>query len=179
MLTRIVAKKKDGTLMKGMTGDFLPFRNFFHILDEKQQDKVVQVAVDDLKAVFFVRRLEGNRKAHHTAKRTIGQEKDSPGKKIKVIFLDGEAVEGYTYGFDFEQLGFFLIPLDSHENNERIFVVRSSVKEIISEDKSGGLSGDLTEIPCQSCGKGMEPVWQYCPFDGSKLQGVRPLSHQE
>ena len=64
-MLKIVAKKKDGSMIKGTTGDFLPYRNMFHLSPEGDPSTSVQVFVDDLKAVFFVKMFEGCKTPHN------------------------------------------------------------------------------------------------------------------
>ncbi len=56
--------------------------------------------------------------------------KPLPGKKVQVKFTDGEILLGYTQGYDPKRTGFFLLPVDPESNNERIFVVLSSLEHI-------------------------------------------------
>ncbi len=171
MLTKIVAKKKDGTMLKGMTGDFLPYRNSFHMSAADAPDDSTDVLVDDLKAVFFVKRLEGSKSPHNRP-----PERSLPGvmsteRRICVTFTDNEDIEGYTHSFHLDRLGFFLKPIDPNDNNERIFVVLSSVKKILSDGKEIDLnSGAVSEKICELCGKKLDLRWKYCPFDGTKIK---------
>ena len=47
-----------------------------------------------------------------------------------MIFRDSEVITGYTFGYDPGRSGFFVMPTDEASNNERIFVVRSAVREV-------------------------------------------------
>lgn len=171
MLTKIVAKKKDGTMLKGMTGDFLPYRNSFHMTLAGGIEDSIDVLVDDLKAVFFVRRLEGSRTPHNRPPDRSLAGITSAERQICVTFADGEAIEGTTHSFHLDRLGFFLKPIDPADNNERIFVVLSSVKTILSDGQEIDLnSGAVSEKVCELCGKKLDLRWKYCPFDGTKIK---------
>ena len=83
--------------------------------------------VGELKAIFFVKTFEGN--PQH-------DENDDPaqgtpgGRRIRVVFKDGEVIVGTTQGYDRSRPGFFVIPLDKACNNERCFVVASATQEV-------------------------------------------------
>ena len=51
-------------------------------------------------------------------------------ESLKVRFLDGETIVGYTMGYSPDRMGFFLVPADSKGNNERIFVVKSATEKV-------------------------------------------------
>ena len=50
--------------------------------------------------------------------------------KTIVEFYDGEEIWGYSQGYQSESPGFFLFPADPQDNNQKIFVVRSSLVNI-------------------------------------------------
>jgi len=169
MLTKIVAKKKDGAMLKGSTGDFLPYRNIFHMGIDGSPDSNVEVLVDDLKAVFFVKKLEGSKAPHNRPPVKSGGMPVE--RQIRVTFMDNEVIEGYSHSFHLDRLGFFMNPIDPNDNNERIFVVLSYVKSILSDGKTIDLNtGSMSEKTCELCGKKLDLRWKYCPFDGTKIK---------
>ncbi len=52
------------------------------------------------------------------------------GRKVRVLFTDGELLVGTTQGYDARRPGFFVFPADTESNNERIFVVRGAIQQI-------------------------------------------------
>ncbi|MFZ3063116.1 MAG: hypothetical protein WA148_05180, partial [Actinomycetota bacterium] len=84
------------------------------------------VNISDLKAVFFVKSLEGF--PEYKEKKEFTE--TAPGRKIKVEFLDGEVIAGTTTGYSQERQGFFLFPVDPESNNLRIYVVSAAVKKV-------------------------------------------------
>jgi hypothetical protein len=124
MLVKIVAKFQDGTLMKGQTSDFLPNKKSFHISTANGQ--VININIEQLKAVFFVKDFTGNKQYKDDYKDVV----PGGGKKIRVKFTDGELMVGYTQGYAPNRPGFFLVPADQRSNNQRIFVVSSAVEKI-------------------------------------------------
>ena len=124
MANKIVVKLKDNTLLKGQTNNFFPSKTFFHL--QQINGEQTEVVIEDLKAIFFVKDYDGdkNRKKTYTDKVAGG------GRKIRVKFLDGETVVGYTTGYSSDRSGFYMVPADLKGNNERIFVVKSATEEI-------------------------------------------------
>jgi hypothetical protein len=135
----VVVRFRDGRVLKGTTRDFLPAKAMFHIHPVDSQE-AVEVMVQDLKAVFFVRRLGGDPN-YNEYKDLPEQNVSSLGKKIGVVFVDGEILAGYTHSYNASNPGFFLTPVDPKSNNVRVFVVRDSVKEV----KLGAQADELTK----------------------------------
>jgi Family of unknown function (DUF6982) len=127
-MNRIVARFQDGRLMKGFTTDFLPTRDHFHMTLEEQgaAAKPVEVRVPELKAVFFVKSFTGNPEHNRTNEAAPG----ALGRRLRVVFKDGEVMVGTTQGYDRTRPGFFVIPVDTTGNNERCFVVAAATKDV-------------------------------------------------
>ena len=126
-MNRIVARFQDGRVLKGFTNDFLPGKSQFHMtLGEHGGGAApVQVQVPELKALFFVKTFEGD--SRHQVSNDPAQA--SPGRKLRVVFKDGEVMVGTTQGYDRSRPAFFVIPVDKG-NNDRCFVVASAVQEV-------------------------------------------------
>jgi hypothetical protein len=125
---KIVVHEKSGNVLKGTTADFLPKRPLFHLsVGETHGEAMKKIFIDDLKAVFFVKDFSGN-KDYKGTKGSDGL--PGSGKKIRAVFKDGETISGYTHVFNMDQPGFFLIPLDKKSNNERVFIVFSSLSTL-------------------------------------------------
>ena len=124
MSNKIVARFKDGKLMKGTTSDFFPKKNTFHI--NLKNGEIVSIVKEELKALFFVRDFEGNK----THKEIYTDVVPGGGRKVMVEFNDGEKIVGFSQGCSPNLEGFFLIPADTKSNNERIYVVTSATKKI-------------------------------------------------
>jgi|GEM_PF-403340 len=170
MKTKIVAKRKDGRLLKGTTGNFLPYRNIFHISPDESPETTAEVLTDDLKAVFFVKDLEGSRTPHNRPPEYSAPDKTIE-KEISVTFRDNEVINGFTHSFHLDRLGFFIRPADPNDNNERIFVVLSSVKTIMFDNKLIDIGTVFqTERTCEACGKKLELSWKFCPYDGTRAR---------
>jgi hypothetical protein len=118
-----------------MTHDFGPQKKVFHVSTVEKHGrtvdgKVYEVALSELKAVFFVKSLEG-RRGPPSLKGLLEEKFEAPGlMKVRITFLDGEVLVGTTHGYTPEREGFFVTPLERDSNNLRIFVVSSAVKKI-------------------------------------------------
>ena len=127
---KIVVRYPDGRLEKGTTADFFPNKDLFHLapLGAQPGSKPLEIRISDLKAVFFVRDFAGNR--DYNDRKEFEPGKPVTGRKIKVVFKDGELMVGTTQGYQPNRPGFFVIPADEKSNVERCFVVTASTKEV-------------------------------------------------
>lgn len=127
MEQKIVVHMKKGTIHKGITHDFDPDEVAFHVLPAEGGGVPIKVRVDDMKALFWVRDYLGNRR--FVARRDFS-EVDGAGHKAIATFLDGEEIWGTLERKVDDASGFFLFPADRRDNNVRIFVNRSALKEL-------------------------------------------------
>lgn len=128
----VVVHFKNGRLLKGYTHDFTPTKENFHLTSEKAEDRghIYKIETADLKAIFFVKTLEGNK--NYKEKKTFDEVDTSHlrGMKIKIEFADGETVRGISLGYSKNRNGFFIIPVDPKSNNERIYVLANAVRNV-------------------------------------------------
>lgn len=129
---KVVAHYVDGRLLKGYTHDFTPARDTFHLTSQIEEDfgTTYEVKMPDLKAVFFVKTWKGC--LTYKEKKRFDETDTSHlrGLKIKVVFKDGETIRGVSLGYSKTKKGFFVLPLDPRSNNERIYVVAATVREV-------------------------------------------------
>jgi hypothetical protein len=118
-------------MVKGSTSDFVPAKEFFHVASSEAPNgtKPTLVQVKDLKAIFFVKDFTG--RPDYTPKNEFEGDKAPAGRKIKVVFADGEVIVGTTQGYQPGRPGFFMVPADQADNNiERCYVVSAATSEI-------------------------------------------------
>lgn len=129
-MNKVVARFADGRMIKGMTADFFPGKDLFHVSEAGAPDGAspVEVHTKDLKALFFVKDLAGNPK--HVERKEFDPSRPTPGRRIKVVFKDGEVMVGTTTGYQRGRPGFFVVPADPSSNTERCYVVASATKEV-------------------------------------------------
>jgi hypothetical protein len=127
----VVARYRDGRTIKGTTYDFGPQKKGFHVgAMGEEGGKVSEVLFSDLKAVFFVRSLEG-RQDHSLGKDVVEEKAEPMGPmKVKITFFDGETLVGTSRGYTPEREGFFIVPLEEDSNNSRIFVISKAVQQV-------------------------------------------------
>ena len=127
---KIVARYQDGRLLKGVTRNFVSNKHFFHFvpMDSPPGGKLLELSTAGLKGLFFVKDFNGN--PNYTGKKEFDSPKSSVGRKIRVIFKDGEEMIGTTDGSTQDCPGFFVVPADINSNNECCFVVTSATQQV-------------------------------------------------
>lgn len=125
----VVARTRNGNVVKGHTRDFLPENPRFHVLP-RGGDQVVTIEMAELKAVFFVRDLIGSKLRHKSREFPKFDPAPEVGRRIAVVFEDGELLIGHAQAYAGDQPGFFVRPLDPDGNNSRVYVLRAATKEV-------------------------------------------------
>jgi hypothetical protein len=153
--THVVAHFKGGRLLKGYTKDFAPAKETFTLVSEQKRDRgqTYEVRIADLKAVFFVRALEGN--MFYREKKRFGDVNMSHlrGIGIRLHFKDGEVIRGSSLDYAVGKKAFFVTPVDPDSNNERIYVVADALLDI-------RVAGDAFTDPTDFMASAKNPV---CP----------------
>jgi hypothetical protein len=122
--SRVVIRRANGRLHKGYTHDFLPAKGFIHVQAEpKASERRLSIPFGDLKAIFFVKDLDGN--PGYAEDRTL--DPSAKGRKIWIRFRDGEEIVGTTFSYSSGAPGFFLQPADPKSNNDRVFVIATAI----------------------------------------------------
>jgi len=134
VLNKVIARFKDGSIIKGNINDFSPLKKHFHL--EVTGGQVVDVNVDylkvleidlaELKAAFFVKDFKGNRTYNEAYEDIVA----GAGHRAQVTFEDGEVIIGYALSYSAERIGFFLVPADKESNNDRIYVINASTMKV-------------------------------------------------
>lgn len=125
---KIIARRLDGTVLKGHTRNFDPSRPAFTLTipDAPEGEREVAVRFDQLKAVFFVKDFEGN--PEYSEKKEFFD--PLVGRRLQVTFTDGEMIFGTSLSYDATRDGFFLFPVDKFSNNDKVFVVAAAVANV-------------------------------------------------
>jgi hypothetical protein len=99
----VVARYRDGRVLKGSTADFLPHKDRFHLAlaDAATGATPVEVRLAELKAVFFVRDFAGD-----------------PGRHERQVFDPAMPAQGRK------------VPADPASNNERWFIIAAATREV-------------------------------------------------
>ena len=129
---KVVIKYKDGEMLKGWVEEFKPQRESFILfpLFEYSKEKNLVINFESLKAVFFVKDFIGKKDYQKVRTFNIDINITPTQRKITVNFLDNERLYGTCLTYGRYKKGFFVFPIDPKDNNERIFVVHSSIKNV-------------------------------------------------
>ena len=125
-MVKVIARYRNGLIVKGSTPDFVQGREFFHVSLWEDPTQVVTVHTPDLKALFFVRDYEGD--YTHIERNTFDDPVEASAHPIRVVFSDDEELIGTTRSYHPERQGFFLVPADEDSNIERCYVIKASTK---------------------------------------------------
>jgi hypothetical protein len=128
-LSKVVAHYQDGTVVKGLTRDFTPFGERFHILAfgaGGEASREIQVA--ELKGVYFVKDLDGD--LGHAKSNIFDASDQTPGRKVRIQFKDGEVMLGYTPDYLTCRPGITVLPADLHSNADRCYIVTAATERI-------------------------------------------------
>ena len=128
MEQKIVVHMRDGAIHKGITHDFEPKQTTFHLLPAEGGGVPLRIRLDTMKAMFWVKDYLGNR--DFVARRNFDPAKPTAGRRAVLTFADGESIWGEVTEDDATAPGFFFIPSDDRDNNIKIFIIRTSLKEL-------------------------------------------------
>jgi hypothetical protein len=124
--SKVVLRLRNGQVIKGRLARFTPEAGLVGV-SVPPVAEVQLVALESLKAVFYVKDYAGN-PAYNT-KRGIFTP-DAAGHRIRVRFHDGEELWGTAENLPMSGPGYFLRGGDPDDNNDRVYVVRSSAATI-------------------------------------------------
>ncbi len=129
-MNKVVARYVDGRVVKGATADFFPNKQTFHVslADAPPGTKPVEIKTADLKALFFVKDLEGD--PDYVERKEFDPSRPPIGRPIRVEFNDGEVLVGTTTGYQPGRPGFFIVPADPEWNNDRCYVVTAATRDV-------------------------------------------------
>jgi hypothetical protein len=125
---RVVVHYSDGLIIKGFLPDFDPSRESFALIrrEAADGDAAMQVRLAELKAVFFVEDFDGQ-PGYRERQEFLST---NTGRRLSVLFTDGEVLLGTSLTYHPSRKGFFLFPGDPLSNNDKVFVVAAAVTEV-------------------------------------------------
>ncbi len=127
MRNEVVARFMDGRLVKGTSLDVDPNRPTCHV---KTPDAMVEVELEKLKALFFVKDLAGNPAYEPSDQPDPADVRLRGTKGIALRFYDGEQFVGLTNRYPPNRPFFFVLPIDAESNNIRVLVNKFAVESI-------------------------------------------------
>lgn len=123
---KVIARFKDGRLVRGYTTDFHPSKPRLHLSAEPNSNETLFLHLSTLKALFFVRDFAGDPERIERHDFAMAPQ----GRKVAVTFHDGEMLLGSTLGYKGDGRGFFVYPADPRSNNLRIFVAPGAALQV-------------------------------------------------
>lgn len=121
----VAARYPEGRVVKGWTSDFRPNRAEFRVRVPEDAEPVV-VRLSQLKALFFIKSMEGN--SEHVESKEFTQ-LGTDWSKVWVQFkCDGEELAGWSAPHLSSGSGFFFLPTDMESNIDKIFVPHSAIR---------------------------------------------------
>jgi hypothetical protein len=126
---KVVAHFLNGRLVKGSSTSIALDRPTCHVLTPDQRSVVVRLS--ELKALFFVKDLQGDRT--HTDHQVIGSAdpRATGAKRLKITFRDGEELVALAPTYEGTRPLFYVLPADPNSNNIRILVNRTAVASVV------------------------------------------------
>jgi hypothetical protein len=123
---KVIARFRDGHLVRGYTADFHPSKPQLHLSAEPNSSDTLFLQLSQLKALFFVRDFTGDQMRVDRHEFSAATQ----GRKVAITFNDGEILLGSTLGYRGEGNGFFVHPADPRSNNLRVFVAPGSTQQV-------------------------------------------------
>lgn len=114
--------------MKGASLDAHSQKPTFHL--RQAEGGMEEIELGDLKAVFFVRSLEGDAERDDSTELDPEDRRARGMKVVRVTFEDDEQIVGLTNHYPATRPRFFILPVDEKSNNLRILVNRDAIREI-------------------------------------------------
>lgn len=127
MQSRLVAHLRNGTVVKGVSFDVDPAKPSCHV---KTDSGVVEVRLEDAKALFFVRDLAGDPARTDAQEAVLGDSRLRGTTRLEILFQDGERLVALTNRFPPRGRLFFVVPVDPASNNSRILVNQDAVSSL-------------------------------------------------
>lgn len=124
----IVAHFIDGTVQKGLSLDVDAKRPVCHL--KTQTGGTIEVALADVKALFFVKTATGRSNYKNARDTEPGDSRLVGTRRVRMVFVDGEEMVGLMIRFPPITPYFYMLPIDPGSNNIRILVNRAAVKEM-------------------------------------------------
>lgn len=126
---RVVARFRDGGMVKGTLLDFSPDTGSVKVL---RSDRWIEEIIDleGLKSLFFVKTYGGRSSYNERKDFEIANEF---GRRATIRFYDGEELWGYVLAAELsdpERRGFFFFPVDPESNNLKLYILRSAITSI-------------------------------------------------
>jgi hypothetical protein len=128
MANVVVARYADGRTVKGTSLDVDVNRPRCHV--RTADGTMVEIALAELKALFFVKSLEGDPDHVEAHEVPPGDPRLRGGRLVEIGFRDGEKIVGIATRYPPLKPLFFIVPVDVASNNLRILVNQAHIERM-------------------------------------------------
>jgi hypothetical protein len=128
IMNKVVARFADGRLIKGVSMNVDVTKTTCHV--RTAENKMEEVRLADLKALFFVKSLDGDASHNEAMAPETADPRGRGSIQVELKFIDGERLVAFANRFPPLGAFFFLLPVDTRSNNIRILVNRAQVASI-------------------------------------------------
>jgi hypothetical protein len=173
MLQKVVAHFIDHSIVKGTSADIDPNRPLCHV--QTATSGVVEVDLRQVKALFFVKDLDGQPTYDEVHRAAEGDQRLRGTRQVEIEFGDGERLGGLMNRYPPIGPFFFILPLDQQSNNIRILVNREAVATMRALDDRPDAPAPRQSAP-QRIGLSeppTRPVRTSWVFDGKDIKRIR------
>ncbi len=125
MAKQVVARYQNGRVLKGTSLDVDPSKPTCHVRPPREQ--AVEVSLKELKALFFVRTLDGNPEYREGRNVDPSDPRSVGSTVVSLRFADGENMVGLTIRYPPNRPFFYILPVDPKSNNIRALINREAV----------------------------------------------------
>jgi hypothetical protein len=125
---KVVARYADGTVVKGTSMNVDPSKSTVHVRTPDGQ--MAEVTLTDLKALFFVKTLEGDANHNEAMSAPPADPRARGSHLVEMRFRDGERLVAFANRYPPIGAFFFVLPVDADSNNVRILVNRAELTTI-------------------------------------------------
>ena len=146
MPQKVVAHFVDHSVVKGTSMDVDPGKPICHI--RADSPKPVEVDLRKVKALYFVKDLNGNPTYDETHVPRDEDKRLHGSTMLDIVFADGERLGALTNRYPPRGEFFFVVPMDPGSNNLRILVNRGAVRALTA--RGGSERGVAARRPSQA-----------------------------
>ena len=115
----------DGRTVRGFSYDFRPTQDSFRLTLADSAD-TVEIRLEELKAIFFVKRFDSD----GVTRPRDDIERVGLGPKLRVCFLDGEVLYGFSAAYRPDMKAFTMVPGDPDNNSQKVVVIAQSTESV-------------------------------------------------
>lgn len=122
---KMVVRFSGGETMSCFGDNFIPGEKEMMVKD--LDERIHTIDLNSVKMVCFVRHfVTDSQNTHRMPEKMLFQA--VPGRKVRIVFQDGEVLEGITSVRNKPSVGFFLTPLNPNSNNINIYANPAAIK---------------------------------------------------